>query len=331
MLKELDSIKIISEYLCAKSIIPNKITSINQIYDFFSYLQNNKQKFFTLYIYNYLYHFISSNEVAKRKTSARVFEDLLAIIFNGCVADTQGRKNLSYEVSDYFINVKDKIASNRREKADIIFPNHYSFSLKTLIAKNTEINMGSFEKRVLFDSLKVDNYLSERKSSDGAGVGSKPQFLKLLKLIDTLSSFESFREKFNKMAEFIYSDDLVLVIKDDTKMELYFFNGSEVVKIFKDSTRSKESFLELVNRYESNSLRIDRNSLIANCNKKVFLDFSYLDSSIIKLVNDFDFKLHHSFIKYFSDVESKLLTKQNVFNDLERLFAEFDKNYKVLV
>ena len=67
MLKELDSIKIISEYLCAKSIIPSKITTINQIYDFFSYLQKNKHKFFTLYIYNYLYRFISSNEVAKRK------------------------------------------------------------------------------------------------------------------------------------------------------------------------------------------------------------------------------------------------------------------------
>ncbi|EPB0942943.1 hypothetical protein [Campylobacter upsaliensis] len=72
--------------------------------------------------------------------------------------------------------MKDKIASNRREKADIIFANHYAFSVKTLIAKNTEINMGSFEKRVLFDGLRVDNYLSERKSSEGAGVGVSRNF-----------------------------------------------------------------------------------------------------------------------------------------------------------
>ena len=187
MLKSLATIKIISDYLRDKHILKQDISSISEIYDFFVYLQNHKYKFFTLYIYNYLFNFISSNEVAKRKTSARVFEDLLAVIFNAKVADTQIRSNLSYEVSDYFINVKDKIASNRREKADVVFENAYSFSVKTLIAKNKEINMGSFEKRVLFDGLKVDIYYKqERKSNDGASVGSIPQFLKLLTLIETL-------------------------------------------------------------------------------------------------------------------------------------------------
>lgn len=179
MLKSLHTIQIISSYLKDKEILKYDIYSIEDIYNFFIHLQNNKNKFYTLYIYNYLFNFISSDEVSKRKTSARVFEDLLAIIFNAEVADNKMRSNLQFQVNDYFINVKDKIASNRREKADVICPNHYSFSVKTLIAKNTEINMGSFEKRVLFDGLKVDNYLSERKSSDGAGVGSKPQFLKL--------------------------------------------------------------------------------------------------------------------------------------------------------
>lgn len=115
--------------------------------------------------------------MAKRKTSARVFEDMLAILFQGIVSDTQQRKNLSYEVPNYFSNVKDKIASNRREKADIIFKN-YSISLKTLMQDNHEINMGSFEKSVLFDWLKVDDYLNERKSKSGAGLGSKSQLLK---------------------------------------------------------------------------------------------------------------------------------------------------------
>lgn len=155
MFKELQTIKIISTYLQTKEIINKDISSISEIYAFFTHLQENKNKFYTLYIFNYLFHFISSDEVAKRKTSARVFEDLLAVIFNGEPADAKQRKNLKFEVSDYFLNVKDKIASNRREKADIIFKNNYSFSVKTLILKNTEINMGSFEKRVLFDSLKV--------------------------------------------------------------------------------------------------------------------------------------------------------------------------------
>lgn len=326
MLKSLHTIQIISSYFKEKNILKYNVSNIDDIYNFFVYLQNNKNKFYTLYIYNYLFNFISSDEVSKRKTSARVFEDLIAIIFNAVVADTKVRSNLQFKVDDYFMNVKDKIASNRREKADVIFPNHYAFSVKTLIAKNTEINMGSFEKRVLFDGLKVDNYLSERKSSDGAGVGSKPQFLKLLMLIETLSSYENFREKFNKMIEFIYSDDLLLCIKDNEKMELYFFNGSEIVEIFKTHNSNKEEFLKIVNRYEGNSLRIDRNALIQQCNKKIILDFSYLKNSIIDLVNQFDYNLHKSYIDYFASKDSK----ESIFKDLESLFSEFDKNFEAL-
>lgn len=326
MLKSLHTIKIISDYLKdSKRLNPN-ISRIDDIYRFFIYLQNNKHKFYTLYIYNYLFNFISSDEVAKRKTSARVFEDLLAIICNAEVADTKIRKNLIYEVPNHFVNVKDKIASNRREKADVIFPNNYSFSVKTLIAKNDEINMGSFEKRVLFDGLKVDNYLSERKSSDGAGVGSKPQFLKLLMLIETLSSYKNFRDKFNQMAEFIYSDDLLLAIKNNDKMELYFFSGSEIVEIFKAHSKDKNDFLNIVNRYEGNSLRIDRNALIAKCTKQILLDFSYLKDSVIDLVNQFDYKLHKSYIDYFANQS----VKGAILQDLENLFNHFDENFKEL-
>lgn len=327
MFKSLNTIKLISDYLIQNDIVKRNI-NIKSIYDFFKYLELNKNKFYTLYIYNYLYNFISSDEVAKRKTSARVFEDLLAIIFNGKVADTEQRQNLQYQVSDYFLNVKDKIASNRREKADIIFPNNYSFSVKTLIAKNNEINMGSFEKRVLFDGLKVDNYLSERKSSDGAGVGSKPQFLKLLKLIETLSSYEIFREKFNKMLEFIYSDDLLLTIKNNDKMELYFFSGAEIVEIFKNHSVNKEEFLKIINRYEGNSLRIDRTAFTSQCTKTLMLDFKYLNKSIITLINSFDYKLHQSYFNYLTKGKEH---KKAIMQDLEALFDEFDKHCKDLI
>lgn len=324
MLKELKTITLISDYLRQCGVL-KEIESITDIYNFFVYLQENKHTFNTLYIYNYLYHFISSNEVAKRKTSARVFEDLLAILFNAQVADTKQRKNLNYEVSDYFINVKDNIASNRREKADVIFANGYSFSVKTLIAKNKEINMGSFEKKVLFDSLKVDNYLSERTSSDGAGVGSKPQFLKLLTLIETLSSYEGFREKFNKMAEFIYADDLLLAIKNDTKMQLYFLSGKELVRLFHSLSENKNKFLSIVNRYEGNSLRIDRDILLQQCSMSLNLDFSYLNSSVMKLIDEFDYLLHESYVKYFNgDKDSRNKTLQS----LESLFSSFEAQYK---
>jgi len=73
------------------------------------------------------------------------------------VTDTKALSNLQFEVNDYFINVKDKIASNRQEKADGIFPNHHVFSVKTLIAKNTEINMGSFENLLKYPQFFKEN------------------------------------------------------------------------------------------------------------------------------------------------------------------------------
>lgn len=181
-------------------------------------------------------------------------------------------------------------------------------------------------KKVLFDSLKVDNYLSERKSIDGAGVGSKPQFLKLLKLIETLSSYEDFQNKFNKMAEFIYSDDLLLVIKNNMQMELYFFSGSDIVKIFKRASINKESFLKLVNRYEGNSLRIDREILIQQCNKKIILNFNFLENSVIKQINEFDHQLHNGYFEYFQNKS----IKKEILSSLESIFNEFDKNFKEL-
>lgn len=330
MLKSLKTIQIISDYLRERGELKSKVSSIADIYKFFATLQRNRRKFHTLYIFNYLFSFISSDEVAKRKASAAVFEDLLAVIFNATVADTKTRSNLTFEVDDYFLNVKDAIASNRREKADVVWEGGYTISLKTLIAKNSEINMGSFEKKVLFDGLRVDNYLSERKSNDGAGVGSRPQFLKLLSLVETLSSYDKFREKFNKMAEFIYSDDLLLVVKNNYQMELYFFTGSEIVEIFKAHSTSKERFLSLVNRYEGNSLRIDRDSLIAHCNKTLTLDFAYLKDSVIALINRFDYALHRSFVDYFSSQVSRQKTKNLIFNELENLFSAFDRDFEAL-
>ena len=128
MIRELVIIDFIKPFLSIK-----EVKNGDEIYEFFKDIQN-KQDFNSLYILNFLYKFICSDEVAKRKSSAREFEDLFSVLFGGIVTDTQSRKNLQYEVSEFFANVKDKIAGNKREKADILFPNNYAMSLKTLIA-----------------------------------------------------------------------------------------------------------------------------------------------------------------------------------------------------
>lgn len=328
MSRELTTIEFISEFFRNKNLIKNELENVDDVFNFFKFLNDNCKKYSTLYLFNYLYNFITSSEVAKRKTSARVFEDFLAIIFNGIVTDNEHRRNDTDVIGDYFKNVKDKISSNKREKADVYFKNNYAFSVKTLMPDNKEINMGSFEKTVLFDSLNVEDYLFERKGtkkSNGVGLGSIPQLRKLFEVISQKSSYTSFQEKFEKMVEIIYSDDLIVAIKDDKQMQLYFFSGSEVVNIFKNYSANSEMLLTLVNRYEGNSLRINRDTLLENCTKKITLDFSSLNETIIKNINDFDLFLHKIYVNYCNEDDNKKYSEE-AFKKLKELFDEFDKN-----
>lgn len=86
MTRELTIINFLKEIMHLK-----EIKNIDEIYNFFSKL-SKKDDFNTLYILNYLYKFICSDEVAKRKSSAREFEDLISVLFNGVVSDNEIRK-----------------------------------------------------------------------------------------------------------------------------------------------------------------------------------------------------------------------------------------------
>jgi hypothetical protein len=306
--------------------------NINDIYNTFKFIsEDGIQKFYSLYVLNYLYNFIVSDEVAKRKTSARVFEDLLAIILNGEITDTKLRKNIKNDVPDYFGFAKDKMAGNKREKIDLLFENSYGVSVKTLMQTNKEINLGSFEKKVLFDNFGILNYLRERKSTKERtmGLGSKPQLRKLFEHLQENGQYDEFRERLVNMFNFIFSDDMILAIKDKTKLELYFIDGSEFTKLIEENSRSIESLLTIINRWEGNSIRIDRTKLISMTSRKIILDFSLLDSSIMKKINDFDELLHRNYVKYFHEENRDELRDEIVVN-INTLFQEFDRDFGVL-
>ncbi len=317
MTRELVIISFLREVMSLKDV-----KNIDEIYRFFSEL-SKKDDFNTLYILNYLHKFICSDEVAKRKSSAREFEDLMAVLFNGIVSDNEIRKNINAEVPEYFKNAKDKIAGNKREKADILFKD-FAISIKTLIPSNKEINMGSFEKSVLFDDLGLETFLTERRSRSSIGLGSVSQFNKLLNVIKTAGKLDAFYDKFKNMAKFIYSDDLLVAIKSNDLLELYFFNNIEISNIFKNYA-SDLSLTTLINRYEGNSLRINRDTLLKKCNKLVVLKFDRLNNSVMQLIDEFDITLHKSFGKYFNGDFS---VKNEVCKELSILFNKFDERLK---
>ncbi|MFK5977153.1 MAG: hypothetical protein QM493_11680 [Sulfurovum sp.] len=329
MHKELNTIKLIREYMVDSEQINRDTNDIEDIYNLFTFIsEKGSKKFHSLYILNYLYNFIVSEEVAKRKTSARVFEDLLAILLNGELTDTQSKKNIKSDVPDYFKFAKDKIAGNKREKIDLLFNPHYGVSVKTLIKSNKEINLGAFEKKVLFDDLGVLDSLTERKSSkeSGIGLGSKPQLKKLFESLKENNQYEEFRERLVNMFNFIFADDIVLAIKDSTKLELYFIKGTDFTKLIEDNSYNIDNLLTILNRWEGNSIRIDREKLIQTTSRKIVLDFSILDTNIMKKVNEFDTLLHQNYIRYFQEKNNQDI-KEEIFISLTDLFEKFDTNY----
>ena len=323
MHKTLHSIQLIRDYMEAKNLIKYPISNIDDIYKFFIYITNNenKYKFNSLYIFNYIEQYIVNEEVAKRKTSARIFEDLLAIIFKGNIADNYHRENLVRAVPDYFNLSKDDIAKNKREKIDVLFSNSYGVSIKTLMENNTEINLGAFEKRVLFDDFGLN--LSERKG----GLGSKIQLKNVFEKLKTNNFYEKFADRFIHMFNFIFSDDIIIAIKYIKKLKLYFLEGAFFTNFITSKVNNIDDFLTVINRWEGNSIRIDRNLLLDNCQKVITIDLSFLNDTIIKSINDFDLELHQTYVKYFNNKNNQNY-KNNIFSKLDTLFKKFYNCFK---
>ena len=194
---------------------------------------------------------------------------------------------------------------------------------------NKEINMGSFEKKILFDGFGVSNYLTERKTDSDMGLGSKPRLKKLLERLKSDNNYEKFQDRFEKMFSFIFSDDIILAIKENEKMYLYFFSGEEFTKLFTSKICNIDELLKILNRWEGNSIRIDRTMLLESSIRMVELDFSLLNDTVISLVNKLDYKLHETYIQYFNEENNQHL-KSDLIGSIDNLFNEFNLHIKSL-
>ncbi|MDD4530510.1 MAG: hypothetical protein PHO80_03085 [Candidatus Gracilibacteria bacterium] len=271
-------LKSLSEILKTNGLIP-EINNNENLYNFFNYINNNKEKFNNSFLLNYLYRNISSDDVSKRKTTARDFEDFLGIVLGGKITDETIRTNDTHNslfVENDFIT--SFVKSNKREKIDIEFNNNYGFSIKTLMFDNREINFGSFEKKALFYDFGINEFLDERKGKSGIGLGSKPQLKKLFEIIEKNGEYERFRKRFLHMFKYIFSDDILIAIKNNLIMDIYIINGNDFYQLLENNSSSKEELLTILNRWEGNSIRMDR-SKILSISKSIRLEFNFLTDS----------------------------------------------------
>ncbi|MBU3896897.1 MAG: hypothetical protein KJ697_03105 [Nanoarchaeota archaeon] len=269
------NIKKFCDFFKIKHSIENDPSSLDDIYQFFERLRKSIESGEpnALIIGEYLFQNISSEKVRQRKSSATEFEDFLEFSLGGKVTDKDARKNIELsDISKIDDEIATYISSNRREKMDITFQSGYGVSLKTSVPENKEINMGSFAREALFKGfLTPREYGGERKG----GLGSKPQIKSTFEKIQSKKTmWKKFSKGFETMVNNIYVDDMVFVIKGGTYLELYFIDSKILQKILTDAVEGGPSkSIGVINRYEGNSMRIERDKIIKH-GKKVKLDFT---------------------------------------------------------
>ena len=330
----LQTLKIIAESIKAKSKSSFNDVNILALASFFEELSTSKSKFNSAYLYYFLYHNICKESVAKRKTTSRDLEDILATIFDGTITDEFKRKNKN-EKSWFLENdiITGSAVSNKREKSDIVFDkgeNIYELSVKTLMQSNKEINFGSFEKITLFGGFGIEDFLTERGKKKTIGLGSKPQLQKLLENIQENGHYKNFKNRFCELANFVFSEDLVILIKNKTVMNLYFVKGQDFVNLLHRISCSPKEFITLINRWEGNSIRMNRQKILEIA-IHIELDFSFLDEHIISDIINLEEKISTYLIHYVNTYPHNQKYKELIFAECNKIITTIDKNINNLI
>lgn len=332
-------LKLLREILIQKNILKLEYKNIEEIVSTTNMIVDTKENFNSAYLLNYLYQNISSKDIAKRKTTARDLEDYLSILFNGKITDETKRENKDFKIdnieNDFITNFT---VSNKREKADIVFTHNFAMSVKTLMPDNYEINLGSFEKTALFYELDVYDFLGERKGKNGElnneivkiGLGSRVLLKNLLLLIKEKGKYEIFKIRFLKMLKEIFADDMLIAIKNDVVMDLYFIKSNDFYKLFENNIDNIENFMSIVNRWEGNSIRVNREEFL-KIGTLVKLDFDFIKDSILQYFSEFETKTTNILIKYINDVKNKSIYQKEMCDEIERIINLIEEKIKGIV
>jgi hypothetical protein len=237
-------------------------------------------------IANILYEILCSPESFRDKGAPTKFEYFLADFLKGKRVEKENRENLiaKREIGEIVFPVHDKedfkerVKRNRLEKADVVI-NKVILSIKTLVPENKEINIGSFSAEALFGGFVPIPIPNEREK-----LGSKPALLRIFKEIEKEGKWSDFRKKFEFMIDEIFFPDLVVCIRYQKKITLYFINANDFRTLLKNSLQSPEEAIKILNRFEAHALRIERDKTLEIARKVMLhLSASPLDAILKKI------------------------------------------------
>ncbi|GAG80663.1 unnamed protein product, partial [marine sediment metagenome] len=115
----------------------------------------------------------------------------------------------------------------------------------------------------------------------------------------------------------IYVDDLIYVIKGGSYLDVYCLEGLKLINILTEAMNGgPNEAVKVINRYEGNSLRINRKRVVQMA-EKIKIDFSRLaDTKIRKILG------------YLGDLNEKVLLSvvAGKIEDLESILAKGTKD-----
>jgi hypothetical protein len=251
-------------------------------------------------------YYINHPIVSKRKSTARTVEERISFLCDGIMCDDSARKNPNIEdlvngndINKIPLDTQKSICSNYREKGDII-KDDYKLSVKSILMTNNEINFGAFQFDTLFLDILPSEYLKigERKNTidvniNGVDVkigrGSRPQLKNLFDYIKSIDKWDDFLERWKIVFSGTFKEDIIIYTKNPDSFELSIVSNKKFNDLVFESLVDYPNKL-ILNRWEGNSIRMDKKELIKNSDYSLKIDFDECvkDSEIIMKLNEVD-------------------------------------------
>tara|TARA_B110000305_G_C19289333_1_gene563385 strand:+ start:18 stop:1028 length:1011 start_codon:yes stop_codon:yes gene_type:complete len=258
---------------------------------------------------NYLNH----PAIYKEKYTASALENRLALLGDGRTSDDLPKINPNInrllkeeQIQKIPEDIQLKICSNFREKGDLIFYNPredsaYKVSIKSLIPANKEINFGAFDFTSLVKGILEDKFLAlgERRSKIKIisndeefeiGRGSKAQLSQLFLYLNSSNKLEEFIERWEIVFDGVFKEDVLIYIKNYKRLQLYLLSNKDFKRCISDSLRNNWNNMQssALNRWEGNSIRMNRDIIIDYCSFSIDRDFNefFNEGKLVAILNE---------------------------------------------
>lgn len=286
-----------------KTILKTYPNNIKEMVLFLNEIKKSieNEDFDGLLIGNVLFYFVSSLDVRNRKTTARTFEDIFCSLFGLTATDDESRttpfipdniiKLDCFNSKDDDWKISTDLANNKREKTDVLI-GKYKISLKTLKGilydetgkvmpktveingkkikneENDELNVGSLSYRALLKSILTDKeiaLLGDRKGGLGSGSALRKNVFDKIKKYGKTGDFY---DRLKIFLEYVYEDDVYIVLKSNYKITWYLIPASSFQKSICNAYKENEStFQNVFYRWENNNLRLQWKLVLAQMDK----------------------------------------------------------------